>query len=106
MCNALHARWFAEIYFQCFGVKLLNVWGFCLGQIGMLKNGFTVECWLGHVQAFHEQIKLGQNIIGIDMNIQTIHLPLISGFPWINFIKKIPILREKTAISTLKFANN
>jgi hypothetical protein len=64
----------------------------CVGVLpwgdGMLKNGFMVECWLGHVQAFHEQIKLGQNIIGIDMNIQTIHLPSVSGFPWINFINK------------------
>ena len=69
MCNALHARWFAEIYFQCFGVKLLNVWGFCLGQIGMLKNGFRVESWLGHVQAFHEQINHPHNIVVIDMCI-------------------------------------
>jgi len=73
---------------------------------GILKHGFRVECWLGNVRVFQEQINLGQNIIGIDMNIQTIHLPSVSGFPWINFIKKIPILREKTAISTLKFANN
>jgi hypothetical protein len=32
-CNALHARQFAEIYFQWFGVASLNVWGFGLGQM-------------------------------------------------------------------------
>jgi hypothetical protein len=33
VCNALHARRFAEIYLQWFGVALLNVWGFGLGQM-------------------------------------------------------------------------
>jgi hypothetical protein len=35
----------------------------------MLKNGFRVESWLGHVQAFHEQINHPHNIVVIDMCI-------------------------------------
>jgi hypothetical protein len=68
VCNALHARWFAEIYFQWFGVALLNLWGVPWAD-GMLKNEFRVECWLGHVQAFHEQINYTHNIVVIDMCI-------------------------------------
>jgi hypothetical protein len=69
VCNALHARRFAAICFQCFGLALLNVWGFCLSADGMLKHGFRVACWLGNVRVFQEQINLGHKIIGIDMGI-------------------------------------
>ena len=40
------------------------------------------------------------------MLIQAMHIRLIPGFSLEKFHEKIPILREKTAISTLKFANN
>ena len=36
---------------------------------GILKHGFRVECWLGNVRVFQEQINLGHKIIGIDMGI-------------------------------------
>jgi hypothetical protein len=41
----------------------------------------------GQVQAIHEQVNQADFVIGIDMNIQAIHLPLVSGFSLDKFHK-------------------
>jgi hypothetical protein len=41
----------------------------------------------GKVQAIHKQINQADFVIGIDMHIQAIHLPLISGFSLDKFHK-------------------
>jgi len=41
----------------------------------------------GQVQAIHKQVNQADFVIGIDMRIQAIHLPLISGFSLDKFHK-------------------
>jgi hypothetical protein len=41
----------------------------------------------GQVQAIHKQVNQADFVIGIDMHIQAIHLPLISGFSLDKFHK-------------------
>jgi hypothetical protein len=63
------------------------------------KQGTGVVCWpaiflklnlkpkFGQVQAIHEQVYTADFVIGIDMRIQAIHLPLISGISLDKFQK-------------------